>query len=240
MTYKNHQAFYDDPDLYDETLFECSEMEIEFYVELAKNHKNVLYLGSGSGRLLKEMVLVNDNITGVEISKRMCEKCQKLLPDTRIINEDVLKLNLEEKFDLIIAPYEFLNHFSKDVLKKVIEVIDIHLEKGGEFVAAMKNPFECENKTNFTELLAAEINGKYFEKGYETVYLSQKKYVDFIERINLETNEYTLINMEWFYYFKEDLSELLNNIEIEKVWGAFDKSKFNEDSEVLLILATKP
>lgn len=244
MPFKTHREFYEDPTLYDEILWESSDGEEEFYCNLAKKHKKVLYLGSGTGRIIKPLLNVTDNLTCVEISKKFAELSQKDFPKARILHLDFLKLNLAEEFDLIIAPYEFVNHFEDSEVKTLTGVVEKHLSPDGEFVADLKNPYELENLAVRSVLVYAEVLGNYFEKGYLTVYKEDKKYVDYIERLNLKTNEHQLIQMEWYYYYKEDMEKYLSssNLKITDMYGSYIQEEYTKDSERMIFSArlTKP
>ena len=134
MVIHSCEDLYNNPDLYDATYVGLTNEHSDdsFYQSLIKKDQNILYLGSGSGRLLKKLVTINPNIIGVELAQPMIDNCKKILPNAKVIHANVLDLNLDQKFDLIIAPYRFISHFDKSGLGKLFQVVAKHLISGGK------------------------------------------------------------------------------------------------------------
>lgn len=240
MTLKNHQQFYDEPELYDEVFGEHDPGELKYYKKLASKSKNLLFLGPGTGRILKDLCNVNDHVVGVEKSENMCKKCRQNAPQAEIINLDILDLNLKEKFDLVVAPYEFLNHFNSDQLVQVLNVVKKHLQKGGKFVAQLKNPDHCTNRVHQSELDYVElINDKILERGYITYNEGKQTYTDIIERIFLDGSKHDVVTMSWYYYLVPQINNYFskNGLKIKKIMGNFRAEKFTKSSPLLIIEA---
>lgn len=241
MSHKNHQQFYNDANLYDAVLWEDSEHEQELYVEYASKAKSVLYLGCGSGRILSSLLNVCPDVVGVDSSEGMCKKSRENCPNATVICTDVLKLSLSKTFDLVIAPYEFLNHFDSLQLSTLFSLVSKHLNKGGVFVSQIKNAYHCIDKAHMSELSYIDmVPGNIVEKGYVTYDNKHKRYYDYIERIHLDTQEYNLITMGWYYYFPEDLQPIFtkNDLTVKHVYGEFSKTAFSKDSSVCIIDAS--
>lgn len=242
MTLKNHQQFYDEPELYDQILGEHDPGELEYYKKLASKSKNLLFLGPGTGRILKKLCEVNGRVVGVEKSKNMSKICRQNAPQAQIINDDVLKLNLEERFDLMIAPYEFLNHFEPEQLAQVLKIVSKHLQKNGIFVAQLKNPHHCVGRLHQSDLDCVEIiDEKILEKSYITFNEGQQTYTDIIERILLDGRKHDVVTMNWHFYFLNQLKGFFSSdgLKIMNVKGDFNRSKFTKNSPLLLVEAQK-
>jgi len=97
--------------------------------DLLKN-KVVLELGAGTGKTLREIINHNPReVYAVDFSKEALKKIGSY-KRIKIINEDILKLSLNKKFDVIVCNY-ILNNFLKDDRIKVIKKIKSLLSKNG-------------------------------------------------------------------------------------------------------------
>jgi|GEM_PF-5009089 trans-aconitate methyltransferase len=242
MTFKNHQQFYNDPKLYDKILGEHDLGELEYYKKLASKTKSLLFLGPGTGRLLKEVCGPDRVVVGVEKSENMCVACRQNAPQAEIINQDVLELNLKERFDLAVAPYEFLNHFDSKHLPRVLGTVAKHLKRCGNFVAQLKNPYHCIGRVHQSELDYVELAGKnVLERGYITYNNSQQTYTDIIERVPLDGGEHDVITMDWYYYLIPQLESyfLKSGLKIKRLMGNFKRAKFAKTSPLLIVEAQK-
>ncbi len=98
--------------------------DVDCYIRYAErcgrpSEVNVLELGCGTGRILIPLANAGFPVTGVDLSDDMLALCKMRLSferdavqsRTRIVKADVTQLALGEKFDLVIAPCNFLNHF---------------------------------------------------------------------------------------------------------------------------------
>ncbi len=241
MAVKNHQQFYDEPELYDEVFGEHDPGELTYYKKLAASSNDLLFLGPGTGRILKELCEVNNHVVGVEKSENMCKKCRQNAPQAEILNRDVIKLNLKESFDLVIAPYEFLNHFDTKQLTQVLKVVAKHLQKGGKFVAQLKNPYHCIDRVHQSELDYVElVNENILERGYVTYNNGKQTYTDIIERVFLDGSKHDVVTMGWYYYLVPQIKNYFSKtgLKIKKIMGNFKAAKFTKSSPLLIIEAS--
>ncbi|KQM72809.1 methyltransferase [Pedobacter sp. Leaf216] len=71
---------------------------------------SVLDLGCGSGKPILEYLLsMKVKVLGIDASTQMLEIAKANFPDTRFIQKDMRKLDLDEKFDAIIAWHSFFH-----------------------------------------------------------------------------------------------------------------------------------
>lgn len=242
MPHKTTKEFYDDPKLYDAILYEDHDREPEYFARSASGAKSALYLGAGTGRLLKGLCKKGRRVVGVEYSAKMCDKCREEVPGAEIICLDALKLDLHENFDIVIAPYEFLNHFDAASLERMLKTVHKHLSDKGLFCAQLKNPYQCLEGSTRARLEYVEVTKDgFFEKGYFSRDVFDQRYYDYIERIDLKTNKYDLITLSFYYYFLKDLRAMFKkaSLRITGTFGDFSREKFDRDSDVLLIEARK-
>ena len=71
---------------------------------------SILDLGCGSGKPILEYLISQDvKVLGVDASEQMLEIASANFPSTRFIQKDMRKLDLDEKFDAIIAWHSFFH-----------------------------------------------------------------------------------------------------------------------------------
>ena len=95
--------------------------DVGAYLEFASKYgPRVLELGSGTGRVLIPLACAGFTVTGIDSSKDMMAVCRERLGyetvevqrRVTLIEADARGLDLGERFDLIIAPCNFINYFS--------------------------------------------------------------------------------------------------------------------------------
>jgi ubiquinone/menaquinone biosynthesis C-methylase UbiE len=108
------------------------------------NHINptdrVLILGGGTGQIIEDIPFVKE-ILYIELSDRMIDYASKKKTKSSIkfVNEDFLKFNSENKFDVIICPF-FLDVFTENELEKVIQKTILHLNPKGKLLVTDFDP----------------------------------------------------------------------------------------------------
>jgi SAM-dependent methyltransferase len=71
-------------------------------------HASVLDLGCGNGKpILEYLIKQGVNVLGIDASEQMLEIAKVNFPTTRFMLKDMRKLDLDEKFDAIIAWHSF-------------------------------------------------------------------------------------------------------------------------------------
>lgn len=235
MFYKNTEALYKNPDDYDKELVGSDTNEISFYQKYIKNG-SILYLGSGSGRLLKHFLPLNSDITGIEISEQMIKKCKETSPKVNILNQDVLKLQLPRKFDVIIAPYRFICHFDKNSVEKLFKAVATHLNPNGVFIGDLFTPYLPKDrsiKVEFDDLMFTDM---YAEKTYNVYSHDKQLCVEVLERNWYEGGRTDFIKLDWYYYYPKQLQEFgeKNNLQALDFYGSFKNDPFTENTNQLI------
>lgn len=91
----------------------------------------VLDLGCGTGEpILRYLLAQGISVIGVDASAEMLKLAQANFPQTEFILQDMRKLNLDRKFDAIIAWHSFF-HLPAEDQPKMFPRFAAHLNKGG-------------------------------------------------------------------------------------------------------------
>jgi len=133
-----------------------------------KNVKTILELGCGDGRNLFELAKRGFDVTGIDLSGKEFVK-EKL--KINFIEEDITKLKLNKKFDVIICS-EVFHLIDKKYLIPIFEKIKDYLNPGGfvyidiltdlkRIFIKTKQEFEYEDQPNYT---SKEIRNFYKEQ----------------------------------------------------------------------------
>jgi len=95
---------------------------------------NLLDIACGTAEHLKYL---KDDYTcvGVDVNENMLRIAKKKLPDITFIKTDMLDLNLNKKFDIIICLFSSIGYLrTYKNLKKAIQLFNDHLKKGGVII----------------------------------------------------------------------------------------------------------
>ncbi len=113
--------------------------DLDFYAVLAEGRRSVLELGCGSGRIAQALAERGLVVTGVDLAPAMLEKAKqrrRAAPEAaacrlRYRLGDMAALKLDDRFDLIIAPYFGLAHLPLEAQARAFGVMQSHLAEGG-------------------------------------------------------------------------------------------------------------
>ncbi|HTF72563.1 MAG TPA: class I SAM-dependent methyltransferase [Edaphobacter sp.] len=113
---------------------EATECLREFIRKECPEAKNILELGCGTGSVL--MHLAKDyQVSGLDQSKKMLSVARKKVPQARLFNQDMVRFNLPEKFDVICCVFDSINHvLSFAGWKELFASVSRHLSDGGIFI----------------------------------------------------------------------------------------------------------
>lgn len=92
---------------------------------------SVLDLGCGTGEPIAQFFINKGfKVTGVDGSKKMIELCKKRFPSERWIVSDMREINLQQRFDVILAWHSFF-HLDHNSQRKMFKRFDAHIKPGG-------------------------------------------------------------------------------------------------------------
>jgi SAM-dependent methyltransferase len=96
--------------------------------------RTVLELACGTGSILKQL-RPDYEVTGLDLSAPMLEVGAEKLPGVRLVEADMTRFSLHERFDVVLCVYDSINHLLEfaqwqDVFARAHE----HLNDGGIFL----------------------------------------------------------------------------------------------------------
>ena len=139
--YRADAAFYYD-------LSPTQPDDLAFYYGLVDETSEVLELGCGTGRVLVPLAQRVALIHGVDHSPGMIERCKQRLAATdlsedcvRVEAGDITRLELERRYDLIIAPFRVMQNLESDAeVDGLFGTLRRHLRPEGSAVLNVFNP----------------------------------------------------------------------------------------------------
>ncbi len=139
-TKEEMKKFYDKlSEVYD-SFVEVNLLASKFLLENLKLKKDskILDLGAGTGLSSIPFAEKGYDVTLIDFSKKMLEKAKKRkeLKNCKFIYQDITKLNLKEKFDLMLSVFSFASntYLNEKEMPATWEKIANHLELEGKLV----------------------------------------------------------------------------------------------------------
>jgi SAM-dependent methyltransferase len=123
--------------------------EAEFYVgQAVRLGGETLELGCGTGRLAIPMAMSGVNVTGLDLSKAMLDRCRAkrravgpVPGKLRLVQGDMRSFDLGRKFSFVAAAYRTIMHLlTPPDQRRCLECVWRHLEDDGVFIFNCWNP----------------------------------------------------------------------------------------------------
>src|SRR5579859_1834105 len=141
-------ALYDGfiADYYDESpMVRGRTRDVAFYRAAVHEYGDpVLELGCGTGRIALALAADGHRVTGLDISERMLERCNKKRAELRtearerfhLVQGDMTRFDLGEKFRVVIIPFRPMQHLLEiDEQISCLESVRRHLWSSGRRAA---------------------------------------------------------------------------------------------------------
>lgn len=223
-----------------------------FINKILRTNGPILEIGVGTGRLFKDALDKGADIHGIDISPFMLEVLRNKLSEQehhRIQVQDICTMNLDRKFNLIIAPFRVFMHIIKveDQLK-ALEKVYSHLNPGGIFIFDLFVP----NLKMLHEGLDQhkDFEGEY-EPGKKLIRYSSMQ-ADLINQIShvtfkmvwdedgMEKKEEW--NTDLRFYFRYEVEHLINQspLQLINLFGNFEEQKLTANSKEFIIECKRP
>ena len=199
---------------------------------------HILDVGCGQGRHLSIFAEKQFHITGIDLSPvllRIANENHINNPSAHFIQADMRHLPLKSKFDLVLNLFTSFGYFEKDAENRsVLLQINHLLTDTGQFV------FDYFN-SNFVK---KNLVPKHKEEVGEII-IEQERYIEdsrIKKKINLTKNGKKSTYYESVkLYSPDEISEMLRsvNLKINKIFGNYDGSTFENESPRLLVFGEK-
>jgi SAM-dependent methyltransferase len=149
---------YEDAVYYDHAYRRRVE-DVAFYRRWARQHGGpVLELGAGSGRISVPIAQDGARVVGLDASEAMIAaaraRSERELDEAararvRFARADMRSFALDERFDLVLAPFNTLLHlYEPDDFARCFRAVAAHLNPGGRFVFDVRIPSPVELARN--------------------------------------------------------------------------------------------
>jgi SAM-dependent methyltransferase len=227
--------------------FRTPSGDVAFYVEEAQRSKGpVLEFGCGTGRILIPTAEKGIAVTGVDASEAMLSQLRAKLPSADVHLGDMRDFDAKRRFALVTIPFRPIAHVieAKDHVR-LFANMRRHLAPGGHLVFDFFHPK--------LEYLAAPRPEKLdFERteGKKRI----RRYSSAVPHPSLQVNDVTLrwevedgegriehakteFEMRWFYRFELEHILARAGLEVEALYGGFDRSPLADGSTEMIFVA---
>lgn len=164
--------------------------ELNFYLSYAEKGKKILEPLCGSGRFLIPFLECGFDISGMDLSEEMLAKLKQKAPNVKVIQADIIRYAVQEKFDYIFIPSGSISLFTdmsmcRGILQKMKEL----LTPGGNFVFAVDTIFDrCDEDSEYKVNVSVKT-----KEGYELI-LKGKNHYDEKSQTQFSPSIYELYN----------------------------------------------
>jgi ubiquinone/menaquinone biosynthesis C-methylase UbiE len=219
--------------VYDDWAADMTE-DVDFYVELAREAEGpVLELAVGTGRIAIPIAQrAGKRVVGIDLSPAMLalarERATAAGVEVELREGDMRDLDEERATDLVICPYRALLHLPTWADRRgVFERVARALRPGGRFAW---------NAFVFHHRYAHEYDGKWQDepKRHLTRYAAGDNRVDITLEDGPTLSLWWIARSEW-----EGLLDVAG-LEVEALYGWFDRRPFDDESREFVWIARKP
>jgi SAM-dependent methyltransferase len=248
------------PEYYDHSpILTERTQDIAFYCNAAKQYGGpVLELGCGTGRITMALAEAGYPVAGLDISGKMLEraagKCSELSKETRervrLIEGDMTRFDLGEKFSSVIIPFRPFQHLLETEQQiQCLDCVRKHLAPHGRLIVDFFQT-DAERMHN-PKFLDESLLMEYEMPGGRHVALServvafrralQRNDVEMIFRVTHADGRQERLVMAWTlrYFFRYEVEHLLARcgFRLEALYGNFDSSPLDDASPEMIFVA---
>jgi SAM-dependent methyltransferase len=249
--YKAIATYYDA----DNEHLKMLQHDVPFFMgQLPKKRQDILELAVGTARAAIPLAQAGHQVVGVDYVQDMLDIARRKrdgvgLTDKqlRLVRQDVVKLDLRQKCDLILILFNTLLAFtSLEELDRVLQNVRKHLKPKGRFWVDIFNPdYSMLSRERETDLdryvfFVPELQRTVFRRT-EIVRDTAKQVMRIITHYSWYT-EMGVVRREKFEFdmtciFPRELRILLerNGLRVEELWGNYDGSGFNKSSPRMIV-----
>lgn len=229
--------------------------DVPFYLREIGSNSAVLELGCGTGRTLIALAKHCREITGVDYSADMVESCGAKIP--KILKGkctlqvgDITKLQLNQEFDHIIAPYRVMQALETDQeVNGLFSTIRNHLKPNGTCILNAFSPNKP--KEDLIRAWSEPFEQKMWEKrlpdGSSVVHIDRKESITkdpLVLIVKLIYHKYFGTDLVGEFiqpikmrcYYPDEFKQLIisHGFQILDSWGGYRNEKYGEGPELVV------
>ena len=233
--------------LYDANIYDgmnTDMSDLAFYKKYLTEfeHRDILELCCGTGRLTIPLAKTGLSITALDITQSMLEEAKKKSIAAGLeINfhlGDMRSFELNKTFDIIFIPFNSIHHlYTNDDFFNMLKSVKKHLKEDGTFIFDCFNPNiqfiadsgkDLKEISNYTTKDGREVMIKEIMT-YEND--TQINRIDWHYYINGKFDSIQILDMRM--YFPQELDTYLkwNGFQIQRKFGSFNEEEFNSTSD---------
>jgi len=227
--------------------------DIDFYLGFAREQGSpVLELAGGTGRVALELARAGFEVVGLEISEAMLEvarkKTQELPEDASKnvtwVQGDMRDFDLGRTFPLVIIPYRSFQHLeTRADQERCLECVARHLESGGRFVLSLFAPSyeRLVHKQLYNHLGTTQTPDGTLTRTEVTRHNHVNQMIHVERTYDLVDKDGNLKRKIWkfpvryLWRFETELLLEKAGLEVEAIYGDYERSEFRYDGEMLFI-----
>jgi SAM-dependent methyltransferase len=230
-------------EIYDDWASHMTE-DVGFYVDLARQADGpVVELAVGNGRVAIPVAkAIGRKVIGVDLSPGMLEQARARAEtegvDLELRERDMRDFELDEPAALVYSPFRSLMHMPTWAdRRRVFERVAAALRPGGRFAW---------NAFVFDPELAHEFAGRVREHGPGSRILERVHYdptdsrIDITAWIDEEGNEERRLRLWWINRSEWEALLDVSGLEVEALYGDFERGPFMPESREFVWVARKP
>ena len=254
-------ALYDSfiADYYDESpIVKGRLQDVAFYRDAAREFGDpVLELGCGTGRITMALAEAGKRVTGLDLSERMLERAAKKRAELRVearervhlVQGDMVRFDLGEKFRLIIIPFRPFQHLL-EVREQVdcLECVRKHLAPGGRLILDVfqTDAERMHDPVHMREVLVTEYktaDGRQVRISERVAAFHRAEQINDVEMIfsirHKDGRQERLV-FAWplRYFFRYEVEHLLGRCgyRVAALYGDFDRTAIRDDSPEMIFV----
>ena len=250
-------------DYYDVTYDNLRDKDIHFFLDYSSRAGGrTLELGCGTGRILIPTAISGCEITGLELSPYMLEKCRQKLGKqpveaqkrVKLVQGNMTSFDTAESYSLVTIPFRAFQHLiSPEEQRACLKCVHRHLVPGGRFVFDVFNPYpprlvpNPEYMAETEDLPETELpDGRKLRRTNRTVACHREQQYNDVEIIFYISHpdgraERLVQSFPIRYFFRYELEHLLelSGFRVVELFGDFNRSAFSSDSLEIIPVAEK-
>lgn len=232
--------------------------DIGFILTLASQSGSpVLELGCGTGRILIPLARAGQTVTGLDSSEPMLALARaKIAAESdqvhnriTLITEDMKSFDLDERFNLIVIPYNTFMHLDPVTRTMVLRRVRQHLSSSGTLFIDLASPFNIEqtpddrmmtlekvvtdptNKEIVIQMASSRVDPEAQILHITWIFDSSPATGGSIHR------QVAQVAYHYLYPYEMELMLDESGLQLKALYGDYRSSPYHEGSERLLVVA---